>query len=353
MEEMRRFIFCFCVAAAVSSFGAEIKFNFDDFTPGLSPTNFHNALAGGGKPGEWQVVMDDVPSAFTPWSGQTPIFNRHAVLAQTSDDPTDERFPMLIYDGEIFKDFKVTTQFKIISGVAEQMAGIVFRFQNESNFYVVRASALGHNLRFYKVVNGVRSDPLGPQVDISTNIWHTLGVQCQGTQIIVWLDDHPGMPPLNDNTFADGKFGFWTKSDAVSHFGDTVIDYAPRIPAAQMLVDNTMKELPHILGLRICALDDKGQPRILASKDENEIGQPGNDPEKDAAATGAVYFGRETGGVVVTMPLCDRNGEPLASVRVRLKSTFLGETQDAALTRVRVIVQEMQSQVTSRQDLLQ
>jgi hypothetical protein len=350
---MRKFIFCLCLAAAVSASGAEIKINFDDFTVGQPPTNFHGALVGGGKPGEWKVIMDEVPSVFAPLSGQAPIFNLHAVLAQTSGDATDERFPMLIYDGETFKDLKVTTQFKIVGGIAEQMAGIVFRFQNESNFYVVRASALGHNLRFYKMVSGIRSDPLGPTLDISTNNWHTLTVQCQGTQIIVWLDGQPVMPPLNDNTFADGKFGFWTKSDAVSYFGDTTIDYTPRIPAAQTLVDNTMNELPRILGLRICTLDDKGQPRIIASKDANEIGQPGNDPEKDAAANGAVYFGREKGGVVVTMPLCDRNGEPLASVRVRLKSAFLGESQDAALTRVRVIVQEMQSQVTSRQDLTQ
>jgi hypothetical protein len=350
---MRNSIFCLCLAAAVSASGAEIKINFDDSTQGRSPVNFHGALAGGGKPGEWKVVMDDVPSAFAPLSGKTPIINRRAVLAQTSDDATDERFPMLIYDGETFKDVKLATQFKIVGGVAEQMAGVVFRFQDESNFYVVRASALGHNLRFYKMVNGVRSDPLGPTVDISTNTWHTLTVQCQGTQIIVWLDGHLAMPPLNDNTFTFGKFGFWTKSDAVSHFGDTVIDYTPRIPAAQTLVDNIMKEQPHILGLRICTLDDKGRPLIIASRDGNEIGQPGNDPEKDAAATGAIYFGREKGAVAVTMPLTDRNGEPIASVRVRLKSAFLGETQDAALTRVRIIVQEMQAQVASRQDLMQ
>jgi hypothetical protein len=349
---MRNFIFCLCLAAAVSASGAEIKIDFGDFAQRQSPTNFHGALAGGGKPGEWSVVMDDVPSAFAPLSGQTPIFNRHAVLAQTSDDATDERFPMLVFDGETFKDFKVATQFKIVGGTAEQMAGIVFRFENESNFYVVRASALGHNVRFYKVVNGVRSDPLGPTVDILTNTWHSLAVQCQGTQISVWLDDHLIMP-LNDTTFTEGKFGFWTKSDAVSHFGDTVIDYTPRIPAAQTLVDNIMKEQPRILGLRICTLDDKGQPHILASKNGKETGQPGNDSEKDAASTGAVYFGREKNAVAVTMPLTDRNGEPIASVRVRLKSAFLGETQDAVLTRVRVIVQEMQAQVTSRQDLMQ
>src|SRR5665213_155160 len=96
---MRKLILCFCFAAAVSAFGAEIKIDFDNFPQGQTPTNFNSALAGGGKPGEWKVVMDDVPSAFAPLSGQSPVFNRRAVLAQTSEDPADERFPMLIYEG--------------------------------------------------------------------------------------------------------------------------------------------------------------------------------------------------------------------------------------------------------------
>jgi hypothetical protein len=90
---------------------------------------------------------------------------------------------MFIYDGEKFRDFKFTTRFKIVSGVAEQMAGVVFRFQNASNFYVVRGSALGKNVRFYKVVNGVRSDPIGPARDLAPGSWHQLAVQCEGTQI--------------------------------------------------------------------------------------------------------------------------------------------------------------------------
>ena len=348
---MLKFIFCLCFATAISASGAEIKISFADFQQDQTPTNFHNALAGGGKPGEWKVVMDDVPSAFAPMSGQTPVFNRNAVLAQTSDDPTDERFPMLIYDGETFKDFKLTTQFKIVSGVAEQMAGVVFRFQNESNFYVFRASALGHNLRFYKVVDGVRSDPLGPQVDISTNVWHSLAVECQGNQLVFRYDEHLVMPPLNDNSFADGKIGFWTKSDAVSHFGDTTVDYTPRIPMAQTLVQNILQEQLHIFGLRIYAPDDKGRSRIIASKDETEIGMPGTDAEKGTLTSGAVYYGKGKDTVDVDMPLYDRNGDPIAVVRLQLKTSFLGESQDAVITRSRIIVKEMQQQVTSAKDL--
>ncbi len=144
------------------------------------PTNFHSALAGGGQPGQWTILLDEAPSAFAPLTPQAPSVSHRAVLAQTSQDVTDEHFPLFVYDGETFKDFRLTTQFKIVSGIVEQMAGVVFRYQNASNFYVLRASALGHNVRFYKMVNGLRSDPIGPQLDITTGAWHALSVQCQG-----------------------------------------------------------------------------------------------------------------------------------------------------------------------------
>jgi hypothetical protein len=349
---MRNLLFCFCLALALSASGEQIKINFSDFPEGTTPTNhFHTELAGGGQPGDWKIVMDQVPSLFTPFSERAPVNTSRAVLAQTSNDQTDERFPMLIYDGEIFQDFTFTTRFKIVGGVAEQMAGIVFRFQNASNFYVVRASALGHNVRFYKVVDGVRSNPLGPQLDISSGQWHTLAVQCLGNQIILSLDGKPVMPPLNDNTFANGKIGFWTKSDAVSYFSDPVIDYTPRIPAAQELVKSTMNKEPRILGLQIFTLDKQGQPHIIASKDEAEIGQPGTDAEKDAILNGKIYYGKDDGVDAITIPFRDRNGDPMAAVHLRLKS-FLGETQDNALGRATLLLHAMQQEITSSDDLL-
>jgi hypothetical protein len=349
---MRKFLSGFCLALALSAAGAEIKIDFGGLAAGQTPTNFHAALAGGGRPGAWKIVMDEVPPLLAPLSPHAPAFSRRAVVAQTGADPADERFPMLIYDGETFKDFKLTTRFKIVSGAMEQMAGIVFRFQNASNFYVIRASALGHNLRYYKLVDGVRASPIGPQMDISVGVWHTLAVQCLGNQITCWLDGNLVMPPLNDNTFTAGKIGFWTKSDAVSYFGDTTITYTPLVPMAQTLVRNVLTNEPRILGLRIYTLDNKGRPRIAASKDEKEIGQPGTDAEKAAISDGKVFFGRGKGTVAVTLPLRDRNGDPMAAVRVQLKS-FFGETQDNALTRATTILKQMQAQVTSREELMQ
>lgn len=349
---MRQFVFGLCLALALPAAGAELKLDFGDFAPGQFPTNFHAALAGGGSPGVWKIVLDNVAPLLAPISPQAPSVTRRAVVAQTSTDPTDERFPMLIYDGSTFDDFRLRLSFKIVSGVMEQMAGVVFRYQNPSNFYVLRASALGHNARFYKVVNGLRSDPIGPQLDITTGVWHTLAVQCQGNQIFCWLDDKLLMPALNDNTFTSGKIGFWTKSDAVSYFDDLTVSYKPRVPRAQTVIMDELKEQPRVVGLRIYTLNSRNRPQIIASKVAKEIGQAGTDAEVAAINDGKVYFGRGKGTVLLTIPLRDRNGDPIAAIRVELKS-FFGETQDHALTRAMMIVKDIQAQITSKDELLE
>jgi len=348
---MRYLFLCISLVFAAPVFGKELKIDFSNFSEGSSPTNFHNAVAGGGQPGDWKILLDDVPSLLAPLTDKAPAESKRAVLAQTSEDPTDEHFPLFIYDGETFRDFSLTTRFKIVGGTTEQMAGVVFRFQNASNFYVFRASALGHNIR-YKMVDGVRSDPIGPPVDITTNVWHTLALQVQGNQFTFWLDGRLVMPPLQDSSFAEGKVGFWTKSDAVSYFCDTVVNYTPRVPAAQSLVDSIMAKQPRILGLQIYMSDQQGQTHVIASKDKSEVGQPGTDAEKKAITDNAVSYGKQKGVDILILPLHDRNGDPIAAVRLRLKS-FLGETQENAVTRANILVKEMQAEVTSSEALLE
>ena len=56
---------------------------------------------------------------------------------------------------------------------------------------------------------------------------------------------------MNDPTFAAGKIAFWTKSDSVSYFADARVTYTPRETFAQRLVDDTLKEYPRLLGLKM------------------------------------------------------------------------------------------------------
>lgn len=349
---MRRFLPLLLIALGTSLPAAELRLNFADFTVNEKPRGFESRLSGEGQSGDWRIVMDEVPPLLAPLTGQAPAVTKRAVLAQLSTDATDERFPLLVYQGETFADFKLSVRFKIVSGKEEQMAGIAFRLQDEKNFYVIRASALGRNVRFYKVVNGVRSQPIGPAVEVAPGIWHELAIQCKGTVIRAALNGQDVLPPLNDSSFSTGRIAFWTKSDSVSYFADPHISYTPQVPLAQKIVADMMAKYPRIRALRVYTTDSTtGDPRIIGSKDEKELGQAGGKYEKETLANGKIFCSRTKEHAAIVMPLRDRNGEVTAAVRVHL-TTFPGQTEQNALARATPIVKEIQLLVQNGNELV-
>jgi hypothetical protein len=333
---------------------AERKFDFSDFRENETPPGFHSALSGKGKPGSWKVILDDVASQLPPLTSQpTPSHTKQSVLAQLAQDPTDEHFPLLIYDEETFGDFTLTTRFKIVSGIAEQMAGMAFRIQNESNYYVVRASSLDGTFRFYKVREGQREPLVGPKVPIPLGSWQELGIECKGNQIHCRLNGKEVISVTDNNTpFIRGKIGFWTKSDCVSYFADTRIVFVPFETSAQKIVKDIMHRYPRLLGLKIYVVGkDVTRTRVIASTNADELGQPGAKTEQEVIGRGETYFGKEKDVISVIMPLRDRNGDAMAAVRVVMKS-FPGQTEENAIIRVAPIVKEIQGQAKSLDDLL-
>src|SRR5439155_5958586 len=160
---MRKHLLLALALLALPTVAAERKFDFGELRENQTPPGFRSAVTGSGKPGDWKIIMDDVPPVPAPDSRGAPPMAKRAVLAQLAQDPTDEHFPLLIFEEETFGDFTLTTRFKTVRGAMEQMAGIAFRIQNETNYYVVRASSLGNTFRFYKVVNGQRGTLIGPE----------------------------------------------------------------------------------------------------------------------------------------------------------------------------------------------
>ena len=329
---------------------AELAFDFSAVPAKQIPAGFTNLVAGKGRPGDWHVITDEFPSALPALNEKTPTMTHRSVLGQFSMEVTDEHFPILLYDRESFTDFTLTTKFKLVDGVTEQMAGIVFRVQDKNNFYVIRASGLGNNVRFYKVVAGLRSPPLGPELPVPRGVWHELKIDCQGNRIRAWLNGREAIPPLTDTSFAAGKIGYWTKSDAISYFTDTKIIYTPRETLAQILVRDTMTKNPRLVGLKIYLVDENGEPRVAASKDPKEVGTMGGEAEKKAISGGKIFYGKGKATVAVVQPLRDRNGEPVAAVRVTMKS-FIGQTEQSALQRALPIVKAMQSRVRTLAEL--
>jgi hypothetical protein len=169
---------------------------------GPAPTTFVSALTGGGGPVTWVIVPD----------------GDKTVLAQTSTDSTDYRFPLCVFNGLTAKDVEVSSRFKAVSGKVDQAGGLVVRYQNKDNYYVVRANALENNVRLYRVIDGNRTQFAGADVKVSSGEWHDLTLVVKGSHFNVVYE---GMPlfEADDSAIGNaGQVGLWTKADSVTEF---------------------------------------------------------------------------------------------------------------------------------------
>ncbi len=336
-------------ATLLTGRGEERSFDWSQLAEGNVPTNYVSMLAGKGEPGQWRVLMDDVPSLLgtVTANAKSP---RKAVIAQISRQLADERYPILLPTTEEYGDFTLTVRFKTVSGVMEQMAGMAFRIQDERNYYYIRASTKGSTFRFAKVVDGVRSDPIGPEVEIAPQVWHEMKIQCDGNHIRSWLDGKDLLPTLTDTSFRQGKIGFWTKSDSVSYFTDLHIQYTPREALGRILIKEMRERHPRLLGMRLYALGEDNIAVVKASSVESEVGMKGTQAERDALISDHMFFGKGKTNIIVTMPLHDRNGEVAAAVRLEMVP-FPGQTKETSISRAIPIVKEMSARIQNAKDL--
>jgi hypothetical protein len=282
---------------------AERFFDFTDSRPGEVPAGWTNLLAGSGRPGKWEVQMEDVPPALAPISANAPSVTKRAVVAQTVASPEDERFPLLLWGGEKLGDFTCTVRMRIIGGALEQIAGLVFRAQDERNLYVVRASVLGGNLRFYKFVDGQRSPPIGPAIPFEKGRWFDLTVKASGNQFEVLVDGTNAIPKITDNSFVSGRIGFITKTDTLAQFTDVRLDYRPLETLAAVLVRQTLADQPRLLGVRLFGTSaSRSELHCLAAKEAEEVGRAANETQLKVYAENQTYFGKTPQAAIVTAP---------------------------------------------------
>jgi hypothetical protein len=215
-----------CWAAPLAA-GAE-TLDFEKDAPGGAPRSFTLAQTGPGGAPRWVVEED----------ASAPSGSR--VLVQRSADETRSRFPLAIYDEASLADGTISVRFKALSGSVDQAAGLVWRYRDPENYYIVRANALEENVVLYKVERGKRSDlkpvdaglfAYGKKAPVRSVTWQELRVDIEGDLFRVSLDG-AHLFDARDETFAGpGKVGLWTKADSVTAFDDLRVAAAAAPPA--------------------------------------------------------------------------------------------------------------------------
>ena len=130
------------------------RIDFETAATGSLPSGVTAALTGSGGPVAWTVVEDPTAPAGPK------------VLAQTSTDKTDHRFPLAIFAAPVAADIDVAVRFKPVAGEVDRAAGIAVRLSDPNNYYVVRANALEDNVRLYRMVGGRRSQFAGADAKV-------------------------------------------------------------------------------------------------------------------------------------------------------------------------------------------
>ena len=177
--------------------------NFDDLKTGAPPPGWTATKTGKGA-AKWAVVADDsAPS-------------KPNVLKQSGE----ATYPVCIKDDARLKDGFVEVKFKPISGKEDQAGGVIWRCKDADNYYIARANALEDNVTIYHTIKGRRTEKKRTEMKVSSNEWHTLRVDFQGSHFTVTFDGKKAIE-WEDDTFKDaGKVGVWTKADSVTLFDD-------------------------------------------------------------------------------------------------------------------------------------
>ena len=208
------------LAVAHAQTDALFSVDFEEMDVGLQPAGFSTALTGEGGPANWVVEAHDASTG------------ESNVLVQRSNEKKSYRFPLCVYEDFVATNVDLTVRFKPISGQIDQAAGLVWRYQDANNYYVVRANALEDNVVLYKMEDGKRSDlrptgsglfAYGKSAPVLIDQWSILRVVVIGAEFAVYLNDEY-LFNVEDETFpGGGRIGLWTKADSVTSFDDFTI----------------------------------------------------------------------------------------------------------------------------------
>jgi hypothetical protein len=183
--------------------GVEKLWTFDEEPVGAPPRG-SEVFAG-----EWEVRPE--PGAPTGPNA----------LCQTAE----AEFPAIVLGDAVYADVAVSASFKPISGEEDQAAGLIFRVEDEDNYYILRANALEDNVDVYKYSGGERTELASEPAEVASGEWQELRVEAVGGEIRGFLGDEL-VVEANDDEFPAGRVGLWTKADSETCF-DRVLSATP------------------------------------------------------------------------------------------------------------------------------
>ena len=216
---MKKMIVAVSLAAitwhGTAAMGEQPSVYFHDFESSAErtlPSGFRTGMTGRWKSTQWSVrriTGNRVLAHFGFWN----------------EDP-DGVFPVCWVTGFRAKDLTFTVRMfpvpppRDIRGAVHDGAGIIVRFKDPDNYYLLRAVPHETRVRLYKVLDGERTTLTGKDLEVAVGEWHELALEVRGNRFTAFFNGTE-LFTFDDDTFEEGgAFGLWSKPNNVTYFDD-------------------------------------------------------------------------------------------------------------------------------------
>ncbi len=176
--------------------------NFDRCAADTVPSGWFSAVTGNNKAGHWSVIQNQ----------------DNKLVGQTSSAGSGYLFNLLVLEKPVLKDLILSVNLKAVLGSEDQGGGLVWRYQDNDNYYVARANPLENNFRLYKVTNGNRKKLESYSLPVTSEVWHNIVISHLADTIKCYFDNQLFLQTIDLSIKKAGKTGLWTKADAVTYF---------------------------------------------------------------------------------------------------------------------------------------
>jgi len=182
--------------------------NFDQDKAGGVPTGWKAVE------GDWQVIAD--PSA--PSKPNTIGLPAGRLLKSLTS--ALEYYPFAIEtDATEYSDFTLEGQFKSAGGRFDCSGGLIFRYVDEKNFYLLSAGCPNDYFALSRMTDGQLVNLKQSVVPTDKDTWYRLKVVAQGGHFMCY-DNDKMIFDFDDSKIAKGKIGVWARDDSQAQFDD-------------------------------------------------------------------------------------------------------------------------------------
>lgn len=198
----------FVAVLAVIGYGAESA-DYDAVRQGQLPPGWSAPAAN-----KWEVRSDKTAPS------HPNVLQAPAVSASESETP------VALFDKVICRDGDLSVKFRIDGTRRGNAAGVVWRYQDPNNFYLLSLSPDERNVVLQRIRNGVAEvvSTSGGKEDIRPGQWHLIKVAFRGARVRVFFGNRSLFTADDSGILGPGRTGLWVKGAKGAVFDDFRID---------------------------------------------------------------------------------------------------------------------------------